>query len=340
MVKLRLSVCTTFYTVKIEVSPLPIKGPSKQKQRMPLSINSSRYQRSILDRISTIQKRGFGKLKNRRFHHPITNLQNEYIQEANLDSNAHNKFIEKLDNMLVKNFTEWAVPLLNQRILKVDDMEAYIHEQEFQDVRDRLWSVLDDVWMPMYRGPVANLGAFAKDKQSIHIKEVEAITNTGITDLAKMNIPEGQKTLSEIQEAFAGKAFTEKIIADMKDWGKRKAVMHATNNVYRATLRGLWAKIKTFDGETKKELINRLYEEAYESLGMCADGHVGRLVNVLVGFDETFKSQVSPMEYFQNNIAKIAENTAPMDFKIEQAKRLMDDINMPEDQRGAWLSAL
>jgi hypothetical protein len=59
-----------------------------------------------------------------------------------------------------------------------------------------------------------------------------------------------------------------------------------------------------------------------------------------VGFDETFKSQVSPMEYFQNNIAKIAENTAPMDFKIEQAKRLMDDINMPEDQRGAWLSAL
>jgi hypothetical protein len=307
---------------------------------MPLSINSSRYQRSILDRISTIQKRGFGKLKNRRFHHPITDIQNAYIQEANLDSKAHNKFIEKLDDMLVKNFTEWAVPLLNQRILKVDVMNDYIHQQEFQDVRDRLWSVLDDIWMPMYRGPVVNLGAFAKDGQSIHIKEVEAITKNGMSELANMIIPEGQQTVREIQEAFKGKPFAEKIMADMKEWGKRKAVMHATNNVYRATLRGLWAKINTFDGETKKELTQRLYEECYESLGMCADGHVGRLVNVLVGFDDAFKSQVSPMEYFQNNIAKIAENNAPLDFKIEHAKKLMDDINMPEEERGAWLSAL
>jgi hypothetical protein len=307
---------------------------------MPLSVNSSRYQRSILDRISAIQKRGFGKLNDRRFHHPITDLQNEYIQGVKLSSKAHNRFIDKLDNMLVQNFTEWAVPLLNQRVLKVDDMGRYINDQEFQDVRDRLWSLQYDVWIPMYRGPVMNLGVVAKDRQSIHVREVEAITNTGITDLAKMSIPEGQKTLSEIEEAIAGKPFAEKILADMKDWGKRKAVMKSDANVYRATLRGLWAKINTFDNETKKELIQRLYEEAYESLGMCADGHVGRLVNVLVGFDEAFKSQVSPMEYFQNNIAKIAENNAPLDFKIEHAKKLMDDINMPEEEREAWLSAL
>jgi len=319
----------------------PIKKvPPRIRLRMPLSIRSSRFQRSILDRMTTIQKRGFGKLKNKRFHHPLRTIMEDYLKEANLDSKAHNKFIEKLDDMLVKNFTEWAVPLLNQRILKVDDVDALIHQQEFQDVRDRLWSLLDDVWMPMYRGPVVNLGAFAKDGQSIHIKEVEAITKSGMTELANMTIPEGQQTIREIQEAFKGKHLVEKVLADMKDWGKRKAVMHATNNVYRTTLRGLWAKINTYDGETKKELIQRLWEEAYESLGMCADGHVGRLVNVMVGFDDAFKSQVSPMEYFQNNIAKIAENNAPLDFKIEHAKKLMDDINMPEEERGAWLEAL
>jgi hypothetical protein len=307
---------------------------------MPLSIHSSRFQRSVLDRMAAIQKRGFGKLKNRRFHHPLRIIMEDYLKEASLDDESYNKFLDKMDDLLVKNFVSWAVPLLNQRVLKVDDMDDYIHEQEFQDVRDRLWSVLDDVWMPMYRGPVVNLGAFAKDGQSIHIKEVETITKTGMTELANMIIPEGQQTIREIQEAFQNKPFAEKVLADMKDWGKRKAVMHASNNVYRTTLRGLWAKINTYDGETKKELIQRLYEECYESLGMCADGHVGRLVNVLVGFDDAFKSQVSPMEYFQNNIAKIAENTAPMDFKIEHAKKLMDDINMPEEERGAWLSAL
>jgi len=307
---------------------------------MPLSVKSSRYQRSILDRMSIIQKRGFGQLKNRKFHHPLSDIQNEYMKEANLDSESFNKFIEKLDDMLVKNFTEWAVPLLNQRILHVDDMEDYIYEQEFQDVRDLLWSLLDDVWMPMYKGPVMNLGTMAKDAQSIHVKEVEVITKSGITELANMIIPEGQQTLREIEEAFKEKHLVEKVLSDMAMWGKKKFVMSTTTNVYRTSLRGVWAKINTFDGETKKELIQRLYEECYESLGMCADGHVGRLVNVLVGFDEAFKSQMSPMEYFQNNIAKISENNAPLDFKIQHAKKLMDDINMPEEEREAWFSAL
>jgi hypothetical protein len=72
---------------------------------------------------------------------------------------------------------------------------------------------------------------------------------------------------------------------------------------------------------------------------MCADGHVARLVNVLVGFDERFGNNVSPMEYFQNNIALIAAGGAPQRFKVEQAKKLMDYVNMPMADRDAWLEA-
>jgi hypothetical protein len=115
--------------------------------------------------------------------------------------------------------------------------------------------------------------------------------------------------------------------------------MNKDTNIYKDVLRGLWAKIKTFDGELKAELTKRLWEECNEALGMCADGHVGRLVNVLIGFDEQFKNSVSPKEYFQNNIALIAASTVPMAFKLEQAKRLMDDIEMPENERQIWLDA-
>ena len=224
-------------------------------------------------------------------------------------------------------------------------MEDYIHAQELSEVRAILWPILDDVWTPAYRGPVIDLGAMAEHGQSVHMKEIENTTKTGITFLQEMNIPEGQKTLREIEEAFTAavddKKAVSKVIADMTMWGTKKTAMDTKKNIYRPTLRGLWAKIKTYDNETKAELIKRLYEEASESLEMCADGHVARLVNVLIGFDDNFKLQISPMEYFQENIAKISENTtAPLDFKIEQAKRLMDDIRMPEDQRGAWLDAL
>ena len=73
---------------------------------------------------------------------------------------------------------------------------------------------------------------------------------------------------------------------------------------------------------------------------MCADGHVARLVNVMVGFDDKFGNILSPKEYFQNNIALISKSDAPQSFKVEHATRLMDEIKMPEDERLAWLEAL
>jgi len=129
-------------------------------------------------------------------------------------------------------------------------------------------------------------------------------------------------------------------LEDMREWGNRPAVMKKGENVYKATLRGLWAKIKTYEPEVRDELIKRLYEECHEATGLCADGHVGRLCNVLVGFDSEFTSSLSPMEYFQNNIALISENIhATHESKVQQAIALMNDVGMPEGERQAWLDA-
>ena len=314
---------------------------------MPLSVKSARYRRQLLERVEALHKRRLGDLDGDSKYNSVKlyDLLYDYLVDANISAEDAVPIIDKLSDTLAKNFIEWALPLLNGRILAIDDMEDYIHAQELSEVRAILWPILDDVWTPAYRGPVIDLGAMAEHGQSVHMKEIENTTKTGITFLQEMNIPEGQKTLREIEEAFTAavddKKAVSKVIADMTMWGTKKTAMDTKKNIYRPTLRGLWAKIKTYDNETKAELIKRLYEEASESLEMCADGHVARLVNVLIGFDDNFKLQISPMEYFQENIAKISENTtAPLDFKIEQAKRLMDDIRMPEDQRGAWLDAL
>jgi hypothetical protein len=297
--------------------------------------------------VEALHKRRLGDLDGNSKYNSVKlhDLLYDYFLDSNISPEDAVIMQDKLCQKLAKNFIEWALPLLNERILAIDDMEDYIHVQEFAEVRDILWPILDDVWTPAYRGPVINLGAMAEHGQSVHMKEIETTTKTGIALLQEMNIPQGQKTLREIEEAFRlsvdDKEAVSKVIADMTTWGAKKTVMDTKKNIYRPTLRGLWAKIKTYDDETKAELIQRLYEEASESLEMCADGHVARLVNVLVGFDDNFKLQISPMEYFQENIAKISENTvAPLEFKIDQVKRLMDDINMPEEQRGAWLDAI
>jgi len=128
------------------------------------------------------------------------------------------------------------------------------------------------------------------------------------------------------------------VIADMRDWGNRKTVIKPGENIYKSTLRGLWAKIK--ESPSRTELVKRLFEETSEAVGLCADGHVGRLCNVLVGFDPEFTCSLSPKEYFQNNIALISENIhASLEAKIQQAKALMDEIGMPEEERQDWLDA-
>jgi hypothetical protein len=73
---------------------------------------------------------------------------------------------------------------------------------------------------------------------------------------------------------------------------------------------------------------------------MCGQGHITRLANVMVGFHEGFLTPTNPKEEFQNNIAKISENgNISIKEKIEQAIILMNSINMPEEEREAWLEA-
>jgi hypothetical protein len=200
-----------------------------------------------------------------------------------------------------------------------------------------------DIWNITYKGPVPKLREISADSQSVHTGVVVKGTNNGILLLSKVDVQGGQKTLSEIMEAWALKPASLKLVVykDMKDWGSRANVMSNKENVYRAVLRGLWAKIKTVsDHETRSELIERLWQECYESLQLYADGHVARLVNVMVGFDDAFTNNLSPMEYFQHNISLIAASSVPLKQKIEQARHLMDDIKMEERDRGAWIDAL
>ena len=231
--------------------------------------------------------------------------------------------------------------MLIQKKATLEDIRNMVERQPIDNV---YWRIIDrvNIWAMRIAGPVENLGKLATDRQSVHAVSVTKNTNDGIFILEKQTVPVGQKTLAEIEKEWL-KVYhdtkVKKVIADMKDWGSRKQVMDKTSNTYKSVLRGLWAKIKTFDSELKGELTKRLWEECTEALGMCADGHVGRLINVLIGFDEQFKNSVSPKEYFQNNIALIAKSQVPMAFKLEQAKRLMDDIEMPENERQIWLDA-
>lgn len=264
-------------------------------------------------------------------------------KKAKLREFAYYKHIyPELCNFMVEFLRNRYEKMLENKKTTLEGIRDMIVNQPIDDV---YWRLIDmvNIWAMRIQGPVENLGKIANDTQSVHSVSVTKSTNDGIFILENQEVPHKQNTLKEIEAAWSSNNTKrlQKVITDMKEWGSKSQVMDKNKNLYKSVLRGLWAKIKSFDDqELKNELIKRLWEECNEALGMCADGHVGRLVNVLVGFDEKFKSNISPMDYFQNNMSLIAKSDVPLVFKIDQAKKLMDEANISEEERIPWLEAL
>ncbi len=250
--------------------------------------------------------------------------------------------LKELCDFMVSHLHKRYEDMLIRKKISLEGIRILVDKQPINNV---YWRIIDmvNIWAMQIAGPVGNLGKIAKDGQSIHTIAVTKTTNDGIFILENQEVPQRQRTLYEIEQAWIPRFGAEKVeilMKDMKDWGSRPQVMDKKKNLYKSVLRGLWAKIKSFDdAELKSELVNRLFEECTEALGMCADGHVGRLINVLVGYDEQFKNNISPKEYFQNNMALIAQSDVPLAFKIDQAKKLMEEAEIPQEEREAWLEA-
>ena len=307
-------------------------------------IGSSRHKKHVIDTIKQ-------KFQDNPYKPSIKEIYNTYMSNHLIKGDIKERFHNEIVDYIVDSLKDLYEEQLIQTKLTLQQVDNLIFLQPIEDVRYLLWSMVE-IWALTYK-PVAELKDIVENQQSVHTIIVLKATNEGIGILGCVHVDSDQKTLAEISAAWLTLTMYELgldkeeyvvprikyIIQDMTEWGKKSTVMHKSENVYRKVLRGLWAKIKRADKGLYKELVKRLWEECSEARGLCADGHVGRLVNVLVGFDEEFKTSISPKEYFQNNMSLIANSTAPLSFKVEQATKLMEELGMPEEERAVWLDA-
>jgi len=302
---------------------------------MPPSTNSLRYMRQQYHKIIHSWSKMYLE-PNENF----LNLYEDYINNCT-STDVLNKFNIKIENYMVNFLQEKFDNLLKNKIMTIRKVDELIYKQPIDNVRHRMWSLVD-IWLITYETPVPQLNDISQSDQNVHDIFILKKTNNGIIFLENFNVPENQKSLVEIGKIWI-KLFNNqdviKVLNDMKYWIALKNVMHKSKNVYKNVLRGLWAKINTYSGLIYDELINRLWEECSDSVGQCADGHVSRLVNVLSGYDDNFTNLMSPMEYFQHNMSLISNSKAPINFKKENAIKLMDEINMIQEDRNVWLNA-
>lgn len=191
-----------------------------------------------------------------------------------------------------------------------------------------------------------NLAMIARDRQNVHTTAVSEQTNKGLEKLME----EGKgKSLERAPEWFAArwllKSYGEwekvvRTVNDMIRWYDTRTCRIHNDWLYRKTLDGLYMTIRKIESpDTKNELFKRVFEECFESIGMCCDGHISRLCNVLVGFDDAFLPPVPFGEVLQNKMAAIAALEIETSEKVKQATEFFNEFAVPEADRVAWLEA-
>ena len=208
-------------------------------------------------------------------------------------------------------------------------------------------NLVPPIAMPLPPPQLRNgLAAIARDVQNVHTRVVSEQTNKGLEKLL-----EASKDCRVLRapEWIAARWLTRgygnwndvaRTVTDMKQWYDRPFCKTANDWLYRRTLDGLYITLKNIkDVELQTELFKRTFEECFESVSMCCEGHISRVCNVLVGFDDAFAPPVPFGEILQNKMAAIYAMEVETEKKIALATEFFNEFAVPETERGAWLEA-
>ena len=153
------------------------------------------------------------------------------------------------------------------------------------------------------------LAQIAADRQNVHTTVVTHQTNAAMEKL----LDAATKYASSIPafEMFVGKWLymnigwpaVRRVADDMAKWYNKPTCRSQNDHLYQKAVTGVLHLIRTQSStERRNELYLRAYEECEESVDMCCEGHISRLCNIFVGFDEVFQPPVSVSEQLQNKM--------------------------------------
>jgi hypothetical protein len=116
-----------------------------------------------------------------------------------------------------------------------------------------------------------------------------------------------------------------------------------TNNFdtkYSDLLQSIWAYACEQSLETRSQIAIRLAEEVVDGEGMCPQGKMSRLVNVLRGFHPELDtiSIVSVQEQLQSRMAVIS--AMPIAERAAAAAAVFAELSISEEIQAEWMIAL
>ena len=158
--------------------------------------------------------------------------------------------------------------------------------------------------------------------------------------------PEQTGSVREMRVGWLEKGYSlyeiDMVYRDVVNWWNKDTIFSENDKLYRRILRGLWWTIKQYKEDVRKELEKRLWEELRDGAipySVCTQGHVARISNVMIGFDDAFVPPVPIGEILQQKMAAIYGMDVDYEEQIRLAEAVLDELKIPREQYAEWLSA-
>jgi len=187
------------------------------------------------------------------------------------------------------------------------------------------------------------LAAFANDRQNVHTSGAVKQTMDVIKEILKIEVPVEyrwnmktvSKTMSEIiSECELSPASAWQMVAK---YCSDERIYDLQSGIYGKVLDCVWQYIKT--SMDKEDLKKILKAEMRDNIGMCAQGNLSRLTNILAGYIEC----VVVVESMADKLGRLLPplmNIDDLDERLITAARIFVQAELPEDQWEAWASGL
>jgi hypothetical protein len=200
---------------------------------------------------------------------------------------------------------------------------------------------------PPRPAPVGDgLDALAYDSQNVHRAVVARQTNANMDlILATPDVPNNVRShellaMEWLAMRVAPWTQVRRVVDDIYAWRAKDTCRMLNDQLYRRLINALVMRVRRMTNvELRTEVTRRIYEECEEAVGYCCEGHISRLCNVLVGFDDAFKPPVPFGEILQAKMAAIAGMDIELDGKVKLAMEFFDEHKVPQEERMAWLDA-
>jgi hypothetical protein len=192
-------------------------------------------------------------------------------------------------------------------------------------------------------GPLPGLAAFVQDPQNVHTTVVVTQTMEIIRTVRRIAVPEeyrwNRDTVSPtIGEIIANCKLSSSAAATMfNKYVSAETVYDLEEGIYGKVLDSVWQYVKA--SPDKADLCAILKQEMTDNVGMCAQGNLTRICNILAGYLDGIGSQESVAERLGRLFPPLMEIEDEAE-RLRAAEAILTENAVPRDEWSAWVDAV